>query len=358
LKTTPRLEIDLDKIEHNARALVERLALRDISVTGITKAVLASPEICEALLRAGVTSLGDSRIENIEGMCRDREQLMTQLILIRTPMLSQVERVVNCVDISFNTEISVIEKLSYFSKQENKMHGIILMVELGDLREGIMPDKLMDVVQKTLQLPNIILKGIGCNLACRSGVVPDDRNMTELSSLAESIEAMFGVKLDIISGGNSANLMWVFNGMDTGRINNIRLGESIFLGCDPLSRQPIDGLFPDAVTLIAEVIESKKKPSKPWGKIAQTAFGVNLPATDIGSVSQSILAIGLQDTDTTGLFPPPGIDILGASSDHIILKSDLPVGAEVRFGVNYSAMLRAMTSPFIAKEYLTPNVRV
>lgn len=55
-----------------------------------------------------------------------------------------------------------------------------------------------------------------------------------------------------------SKLTWAFSGMDTGRINNIRPEESIFLGCDSLNRQPIDGLFPDAVTLIAEVIESKK----------------------------------------------------------------------------------------------------
>ena len=226
------------------------------------------------------------------------------------------------------------------------------MVELGDLREGIMPDDLENAVRETLRLPGILLKGIGTNLACRSGVSPDARNMAELSAIADSIEAEFGLRLEIVSGGNSANLPWAISGADTGRINDLRLGESILLGREPLHRQPIDGLHTDAITLIAEVIESKVKPSQPWGKIAQTAFGVNSPARKQGQISQTILAIGRQDTDQSGLGPPLDIEILGASSDHLIVDSGvnrLSVGDEMTFQLNYSALIRVMTSPFVAK---------
>ena len=232
------------------------------------------------------------------------------------------------------------------------MHGIVLMVELGDLREGIMPGDLENVVRETLRFPNIVLKGIGTNLACRSGVTPDARNMAELSALADAIDATFGPMLEIVSGGNSGNLQWALSGADTGRINHLRLGESILLGCEPLHRQRIDGLHTDAITLIAEVIESKVKPSQPWGEIGQTAFGEKPPTADRGEISQSILAIGRQDTDPSGLQPPPGIEVLGSSSDHLIVDSGpsrLPVGAEIAFQLNYSALVSAMTSPFIAK---------
>ena len=348
--TAPRLEIDLDKIHHNARTLVERLADRGISVTGVTKAFLGSPEIAGTLLRAGVTALGDSRIENIEGMRRAR--VPAAMTLIRSPMLSQAERVVTHADVSFNTELDVISKLSSAAQAASRTHGIVLMVELGDLREGIMPGDLEKTVRETLRFPNIELKGIGTNLACQSGVSPDAKNMAELSALADSIDATFGPVLGIVSGGNSGNLQWALSGADTGRINNLRLGESLLLGCETLHRQPIDGLHTDAIKLIAEVIESKVKPSQPWGEIAQTAFGEKPPASDRGNVSQTILAVGHQDTDPYGLHPPAGIEVLGASSDHLIADSShypLFVGAEVTFQLNYSALVRAMTSPFVAK---------
>jgi len=351
--TAPRLEIDLDKIRHNARTLVGRLGKRGISVTGVTKAMLGSAEIAAIMLEAGVKGLADSRIENIENIqALPLGQVHASMTLIRSPMLSQAKRVVAHADASYNTEIEVIKKLSLEAQKAGRTHEVILMVELGDLREGIMPRDLLDCVRETLNLPNIAFKGIGTNLACRSGVSPDGKNMAVLSELADLIEATFGLTVEIVSGGNSANLDWALSAAAIGRINDLRLGEAILLGCETLHRQPIDGLYTNAITLYAEVIEAKIKPSKPLGRIAQTAFGEGLPVIDRGLITQAILAVGQQDIDPFGLQAPAGIDVMGASSDHLILESDnfeLSVGAEVAFQLNYSALVRAMTSPFITK---------
>jgi predicted amino acid racemase len=350
MMSAPRLEIDLSKIRHNTRTLVERLGQRGISVTGVTKATLGSAEIAATLLEAGVKRLGDSRIENIEAM--QLAHVPASMTLIRSPMLSQVKRVVRHADVSCNTEIEVIRELSLEAQRAGRRHGVILMVELGDLREGIMPDDLTDTVRETLNLPNIEFKGIGTNLACRSGVSPDGKNMAMLTDAADSIESTLGLTVEIVSGGNSANLEWALSGAEIGRINDLRLGEAILLGCETLHRQPIEGLHTDAITLWAEVIEAKIKPSMPSGRIAQTAFGEASPVTDRGLVTQAILAVGQQDVDPSGLKAPAGIDIMGASSDHLILESvsdDLSVGTEVSFQLNYSALVRAMTSSFVTK---------
>lgn len=310
------------------------------------------PEIANAWLRAGVGSLGDSRIENIDAM--RSESISAAITLIRSPMLSQVDQVVRLADVSCNTELEIIKELSAAARKADRAHGVILMVELGDLREGIMPELLESIVFEILRLPNIVFNGIGTNLACRSGVAPDSNNMAELSSLANTLDATFGTIASTVSGGNSANLDWALGGTDIGRINNLRLGEALLLGREPLHRQAIKGLHTDAITLVAEIIESKSKPTQPWGEIAQSAFGEATPADDTGSITQSILAIGRQDIDPSGLGPPPGISILGASSDHLVVDSSnyrdsLNVGDEIPFQLNYSALLRAMTSPYVAK---------
>jgi len=347
--TAPRLEVDLQKIHHNARTLVERLAVCGISVTGVTKATLGSAKVAGAMLSAGVRALGDSRIENIAGM--RRAGVRAPMVLIRSPMISQAQGVVAHADVSLNSELDVMSKLSSAALAAGCTHGVVLMIELGDLREGIMPGELESSVRQILQLPGIIIKGIGTNLACRSGVVPDARNMSELSELATSIEGKFGLTLETISGGNSANLAWALSGADTGRVNDLRLGESILLGRETLQRQPIEGLHLDAMTLVAEVIESKVKPSLPWGELAQSAFGEKPPPADRGDLFQMILAIGQQDTDPDGLQAPAGMEMLGNSSDHLVVAgpSLLPVGAEVSFQLNYGALVRAMTSPYVAK---------
>ena len=350
--SAPRLEIDLGKLHHNARTLVDRLARRGISVTGVAKAALSSPEIAHEMLLAGVSDLGDSRIENIEAM--RSSHVPARMSLIRSPMISQAKRVVTSTDVSFNTEIAVVRRLSLEAQKLDRMHGVVLMVELGDLREGIMPADLVAAVRETLSLPNIVLKGLGTNLACRSGASPDDTNMGELSKLAALIEATFDISIEIVSGGNSANLQWAFSTADVGRINNLRLGESILLGRETLQRHVIDGLHTDAITLVAEVIESKVKPTQPWGDLAENAFGTCPVVEDRGTIRQSILAIGVQDVDPSGLSPPKGTEILSSSSDHLVVTSSdggVAVGGEMTFQLNYSALLRAMTSPFVAKSF-------
>ena len=347
--SAPRLEIDIDKIRHNSRTLVNLLASRGISVTGITKAFLGSPKIARVMLEAGVSAIGDSRIENIEKM--RRAGVEAPMFLIRSPMMSQVEQVVASADVSFNTELEVIKALSSAAQTADRSHGVILMVELGDLREGIMPRDLNRTIREALDLHCIDIQGIGANCACQNGVIPDANKMGELSALANAIDEKFGLRLRRISGGNSGNLPWALGGPAAGRINDLRLGESIFLGCEPLHRQPIEGLHTNAIQLIAEVIEVKQKPSLPWGAIGDTAFGEEPPLEDRGNILQAILAIGRQDIDPNGLNPPPGIKVLGASSDHLIVDSgacELAVGDEIPFTLNYSALVRAATSPFIA----------
>ena len=347
--TAPRLEIDLRKLHHNARSLVTRLASRGISVTGITKATLGSPAVAGAMLRAGVRSLGDSRIENLETL--RAAGVTAPLTLVRSPMLSQVDRVVASATRSCNSELAVITALSAAAEATGRTHGVVLMVELGDLREGILPGDLAGMVRRMQRLPAIVLAGIGTNLACQSGVAPDEANMGELSALAYSIEARLGVTIGTVSGGNSGNLDWALGGAVPGRVNDLRLGESILLGCEPLHRTPIEGLHTDAITLVGEVIESQRKPSSPRGELGQTAFATPAPAReDRGDRVRTIVALGHQDVDPSGLRAPAGIEVLGASSDHLIVAAGpdrLPVGTELSFRLNYSALVRAMTSPYV-----------
>lgn len=348
----PRLEIDLTKISYNASVLVSQMNACNISITGVTKAFMGLPQIAQAFLKAGVQSLGDSRIENIERM---RDAGITEpMVLIRSPMMSQVDRVVASADISVNTEILVLTALSKAAVSANKTHGVLLMVELGDLREGVLLKDIESLVKKVCELPNIKFMGLGANLACNRGVSPDDCNMSQLSIAAGQMSEFCKVRPMTISGGNSANLSWVFSGGKTGRINNLRLGESILLGRETLHRKVIAGLHTDAIKLVAEVIESKRKPSNPWGEIAQSAFN-NIPGKSSSEeIVQSILAIGRQDVDPEGLHSDNGHQILGASSDHLIIDAgskELIIGSSVSFQLNYSALLRAMTSPYIKKVF-------
>lgn len=351
--SNPRLQIDGNKIAENAALLIKMLKPLGIDVVAVTKVFMGHPVIARLLIGAGATTLADSRIENIERM--RRAGITVPIMLIRPPMLSQLERVLLNCNISLNTEISTIQALSASAKKLGLFHQVIIMVELGDLREGVMPDHLIEIIKETRSLSNISLQGIGANLACRYGIAPDHHNMTYLAKLASDIETHFKLKLDIISGGNSANLLWAFSSDNVERINQLRLGESIYFGVEALNKRRISGAHTDTVKLIAEVIESNQKPSIPWGKRHKNAFGERDDIIDRGDVTQAILALGRQDVDPHGLISPEGLSIISASSDHIVIESNntpLEIGQEIEFNIDYVGLLSAMTSPFV-KKYFT-----
>ena len=350
---TPRLEIDLAKIGHNVREMVRLYGTKGVGIIGVTKGVLGDPVIADVFVRNGISILGDSRIANFQRM-REAGIRATRLLL-RMPALSEAAAVVEHTDISLNSELTVIRELSRAALSLGVRHKVILMVELGDLREGIMPQDLDEAVRETVSLAGIKLAGIGTNLACFGGVKPDENNMTVLSSLAQGIEEKFKLSLEFVSVGCSTVYSWLKSVSLAKRINNVRVGDSLLLGGRDLEEKGIPGLHYDALTLVAEVIESKVKPSVPYGEIGLDAFGIIPTFADRGIIRRVILNIGRQDVLYTQLYPRVDIDILGASSDHLIAdakKTELKVGDEVGFDLDYGAMLQAMTSPYVAKVYL------
>lgn len=355
----PYITIDLQKIEHNARTITRLCRQHDITVTGVTKVTCGLPEVARAMLRGGVTSIGESRLPNIRRL--QAGGVHTSYMLLRLPPLSEVEAVVTAVDISLNSEVSVIAALAEAAQQHGKVHDIIVMVDLGDLREGVWPDDLVPFVHNVIRLPGIRIVGLGTNLSCYGGVVPSADNMQQLVDCADQIERTFNLELSCISGGSSSSLPLIAAGKMPRRINHVRIGEAILLGRETIHRTAWPDTFQDAFYLYAEVIEEKQKPSIPVGTIGEDAFGRTPVFIDRGERERAILNIGREDVDVDGLRPlDTHLAILGASSDHLIVdvteaRKPLRIGDSLAFSLNYSALLAAMTSPYVEKRPLTSS---
>lgn len=353
MKISPRMEINLDKLTHNATVLKKLYGKKGIEVTAVVKGAVGSLPVAEAIIFSGIQSLADSKIANIKKM--KEAKIPATFILLRSPALSEVKDTVKYADISLNTELEVIRALSHEAERQGKIHSIILMVEMGDLREGIMQKDLPAFINEVLELKGVQIVGIGTNFACFGGVIPTERKMMEFSDLVRSLSNQFNLKLRYVSGGNSANYQWMMSATDVGIVNHVRLGESILLGTDPVSQKLIPGLYGDAFRFVGEVIEVKRKPSVPYGRRAANAFGEKTVFKDRGIMQRAILGVGRQDVLVSGLSPTQPVEILGSSSDHIILNAkntDIKVGDEVVFIPNYGAMLSAMTSPYVHKQYI------
>lgn len=348
----PRLEININKIKHNTKTLKEVFAKKGVSITAVIKGITGSPEVAIAILECGITTIAVSLVQNIKKM--KEFGVKAEFLLTRLPMHSEVQDVVKYADISLNSEISTIKLLSAHSIKQGKRHKVVLMLELGDLREGILPKDIDSVIEQIIPLKGVELYGIGVNLACFGGVKPTEKNMSELSNIVDHIQEKYHKKLHMISGGNSANYEWLMHANNTGNINNLRIGEAILFGRETLSRNRIPELYIDVFTLRCEVIESKLKPSLPYGEICQNAFSTKPEFEDIGTIYRIIVGIGEQDVDTKSITSRRNGKVIGASSDHLILhsKNHIEVGSEIEFDINYSALLRLSTSPYVKKVFI------
>jgi len=347
----PALIIDTQKIYHNTHHLVELCERHNISVSAVSKVFCAIPEVAQVMVEAGASHIADSRIENLKKL----QHLSVPKILLRIPMLSQVDDVVEYSDISLNSELATIYALSAAAQRIGKVHNIIVMSDLGDLREGVWYEKLMEFMEFVVGLKGINIIGIGTNLTCYGGVIPDDKNLGKLIELSQGIEEKFHLNLEMVSGGNSSSLHLLFKNKMPKGINNLRLGESIVLGLETAFGKQIPGLHRDAFTFSAEIVEIKKKPSVPEGEIGMDAFGEKPTFIDRGDRARAILAVGRQDVNVAGLIPrDPKLIIIGASSDHLIIDlTDSPrrykIGETIEFDVTYGCLLAASTSPYVHK---------
>ncbi len=347
----PRIDIDLKKLTYNAKFLLNMCNGRMIDIAVVTKVFCSQPEIVQGILDAGVKTIGDSRVANLKKIA----SLPCDKVLLRIPAISEAKEVIKYSNISLNSELETIKILSQEAVRANKIHKIILMIDLGDLREGVLEKDVLEISKEIIKLPNIKFIGVGTNLTCYGGVIPDEVNLGKLITIRNQIEEKLNIKLPVVSGGNSSSLYMVMNRTIPEGINNLRLGESVVLGRETAYGRDIPGMFRDVFTLKGEIIEIKNKPSMPIGNIGMDAFGEIPTFEDRGIIKRAIISMGRQDIKIDGITPrDKGISILGGSSDHLLLdvtasKEEYKVGDIVPFDVDYGALLSAMTSAYINK---------
>ncbi|AWK81794.1 TPA: alanine/ornithine racemase family PLP-dependent enzyme [Photobacterium damselae] len=353
----PQIVIDLDKISDNAHAMLSLCHQHHIEPVAVTKLVCSQPEVVKTIVESGITVIADSRIANLQNI----QELPARKLLLRLPSMSEVPDVINYADISLNSEPEILIALSKEAEIRNKRHKVIIMHDLGDLREGcIDEEQTLSLANLAHQLPGIELIGIGSNLACYGGVEPSYENQNHLIAIAERIEHQLDMKLTVISGASSAGLILLFKNEMPEQINQLRLGASILMGIG-LNDEAIPNTHQDAFTLNCEIIELKEKPSVPEHSTALDAFGLKPEFIDRGIRKRAICAIGKQDVDYHLITPvDSGVLKVGSSSDHLIIdltdsKLEYHVGDIVTFSLEYGGVLQCMTSKYVNKKYITNN---
>ncbi len=357
----PRLVIDLDKLRYNIDNVKNKCSDAGVQLAGVVKGCTGIFECAMQFQEAGCSFIASSRTEQLEEL--KNCGIITPLMLIRIPMISEAAEVVRLADISLNSEISVLRELDRQAGIHKKKHQVILMTDLGDLREGFWDiNQLIEAaVMVEYDMENLELAGIGTNLGCYGAIAATEEKMLELVERAEAVEKRIGRSLEFISGGATSTFPRIMEGNLHPRINLLRIGEGILLARDLQDLWGYDMSFMhrDVFTLQAEVIEVKRKPSYPVGEIMFDAFGNRPVYEDIGIRKRALIALGKVDY----AFPEEldvresGIKVIGASSDHTILdvedaSRDINVGDIIEFDLRYSTLVYVTSSDNVKKEYI------
>ena len=345
----PCLNVHLDRLRHNAQQVIDRCRAQDIQVCGVIKGCEGMPPVARVMRGCGVAQIGTSRLEQV-ARCR-ADGVEGPFLLIRIPGLTELADTVALCDMSLQSERATLDALEKECQRQDRTHSVIVMADLGDLREGFWDkDEMVETcLHVERELPHVHLEGVGVNLGCYGAIQPTPEKMTQLLALADRVEQAIGRRLEVVSGGATSSYTLVhWNTMPQG-INHLRIGENILLGYDLQKLwgiQDMDYLRTDTFTLTAEVIEVRDKPSYPQGQFCIDAFGHKPVYEDHGTRRRALLALGRADVGELETLMPllPGITVVGGSSDHCILDvTDCPrklaVGDTLSFAIQYIHLL-------------------
>lgn len=350
------ITLDTKKLKKNFNYLNSFFKENNIYWSVVTKILCGNKDYLTELLKMGISQYSDSRISNLKTIKAIDKNVET--IYIKPPAKGAIKDVIKYADISMNTDFRTIEMLSKEAQKQGVTHKIIIMIDLGELREGVMREDFVDFYSQVFQMKNIEIIGLGTNLSCLYGVLPNNDKLIQLSLYKQLVDIKFNVKIPFISGGSSVTIPLVKQGLIPVGINHFRVGETLFMGTDVYNGEKFDHMENDIFKLYAEVIELYEKPMIPSGEMGTNLEGdtFDFDENNQGKTSiRAIIDIGLLDIDMKHLdATDTDIKYAGATSDMVVLDlGDNPkgykVGDLVEFTMDYMGIVRIMNSKYIEK---------
>jgi ornithine racemase len=350
------LKLYRDRLRHNYLFLHDLLGDKEISWGVVTKMFCGNPTFLKEILDLGINEVHDSRISNLKAVKKINPAIQT--VYIKPPPKNSAASLIQWADVSFNTELETIRALSAQAQRQNKLHKIIIMIEMGDLREGVMRDDVVNFYAQVFDLPNIQVVGLGTNLNCLHGIMPNADKLIQLALYREIIEMKFNRRIPWVSGGTTVTLPLLIRGDLPSSVNHFRIGEALYFGADLFAGNTIEGMRDDVLTLFTEIIELHQKPLVPSGDLGVDPRG-NIAQINEALIGQTtwraIVDVGHLDINPDFLVSiRADISVLEASSDMLVLdlgenSSDLKVGDHISFNLRYMGALGLMNSRYIDK---------
>lgn len=350
------LKLNIRALKHNFGFLQERFKSHGKDWGVVTKLLCGNKLFLEEVIKLYPDCIFDSRLSNLEMVKKINPKIKTGYI--KPPPQRSIEKLIDVADITFNTQFETIEMINRYAKKAGRIHQIVIMIEMGDLREGVMREDFVDFYARVFDLEAVEVKGIGANLNCLNGIMPSHDKLIQLSLYEQLIEAKFNKKIPWVSLGTSVTLPLLLKNLVPEGVNHFRIGESLFFGNDLIDESPLEGMKQDVFMLYAEVLEVMEKPTNPTGYVGSNVAGETrtFEIEDYSETSVRVLVdIGILDIEIKSIKPLyEEYHLEGGSSDMIVLdvgrnNHNIKVGDMVPFQINYMGALRLLNSKYIEK---------
>lgn len=358
--------IKKNRIISNIDKINTYLGNNNIKWSLIVKVLSGHKELLHSILSnpliKKVHSIGDSRLSNLKVIKKVAPDIVT--MYIKPTAIKNVKSVIKFADISFNTTLSTILALNEEAKKNNKIHRIIIMIEMGELREGIIRENIVDFYSNIFELSNVKVIGLGTNLGCMYGIEPTYDKLIQLSLYKQLLETKFNKKLNLISGGSSITLPLIGKHKIPKAVNHFRIGEAAFFGTSPFNNKKFRNFSTEAFEFKANIIELEEKEVEPDGIIGDGSVGHIKEAGKDATFPKSykaILDFGILDVDVNELtLKDKNINFIGTTSDMTVYdigpnltkfqRTKYRVGKQISFHPSYMAVARLMSSKFVEKK--------
>lgn len=344
-----RIRVYPARFQQNLNQLWKWSAEHNLDVCVVSKLIGIDPVLTPLILSSPFSSIGLSELSDLaqlQLLAEFQEKNFTRICL-KLVSPQEMERLVSVCEVSVQTTLSSLVELERICAQKKKQHGILLLVEFGDLREGVPAEELKGLLDFIRSCENLNLYAVGTNLSCFHGVEPDEKNMKKFLSLVESVED--GELVTRISSGSSSHYQLVGAGKLPSRLNHLRIGELLFLGNETLEYSTVDGFHDSVFELEVQVLECFQRPLSPYnGKIGKSAFKQDfLQANEIsGKPWQLVVDLGRKHCDPSDLQVSKTYSMMGSSSEYLVLRSatQSKPGDWLKFSLNYKGWMRLLQS--------------
>lgn len=350
----PLITINTKKINENFCKMNNLCQSQNKDLMVITKGIRTNKIIINELIKNGAKAIGDTNKINLGNIDLNIKKMLMKVTLD----LKDLEP--KDFDIFYLSDLNILKNIA--EKNGSKETKVIIPIELGELREGIPNNEILQFVKEALKIKNVNLLGISANFGCLAGLIPNLDKYNMLISIHEKIRREINYEFQIKSIGGTI----VYDSLQLGEvpkeINHIRMGEAIFTGQNTSMNSTISGLNRDTFILSGEIIELSYKDTDICGEYGFNAFGNSLNTMSSllkrGKRKRAILNFGfLAELSHKLQALDKNICVVGNSYDFTVIdledsEKDYKVGDKIEFYIDYSILYYSMLLPEINKVIL------